>query len=499
MAIPLRTGYEQASYIVYIKDGGYYAKHGRTGDIAFGGPNNMGGVSGSDAAAVIQAAINATFAEGGGSVFLKKGNYYLTSALTLPNTLALGEDKFLQILSDGAILSVSAAVAADVISLDAVSQVNYSLVLRGFHIYPASRSQSYYGIRIKNILNLYIDNVTLGWEGLKVDTCSIVYLSSLYLVDTTNDAIYLTDCSYVFATDIFADNVGGYGGVAGYNGILISNCNRVFFKTLRLFGQKGSYGGQENGIYISNSSYVFFSDVEIDGFKKSHVFIASGGTILFNNLYAHDGQNCAIEISATGPVSNVQVSNFEFTGDALQRGLAIWAQNTHNIRRVRLEGGIIHDLVPGVNYGVWLSDDGSANTCYLMVRNVIFRNLTYGISEGGKSDYNLFENNVFDSVATPIDSLVGGHSYVRRNEGYVTENRGIAVMAAGGAITVTHHMDAIPVVINVTAQGDLGDVYVPGGDKITVTGFTIVADTPVAGVSVFWEAYAKSTGMWLFW
>ena len=50
---------KSASYIIRINGSYYEAIHGSTGKISFGGSGNAGGVSGTDASVVIQAAINA--------------------------------------------------------------------------------------------------------------------------------------------------------------------------------------------------------------------------------------------------------------------------------------------------------------------------------------------------------------------------------------------------------------------------------------------------------
>jgi len=71
-----------ASYIIR-KNGSYVeAINGSTGKIDFGGQNNAGGVSGSDAATVIQQSLNAM--TNGGEIFIKEGDYLLDEKITLP-------------------------------------------------------------------------------------------------------------------------------------------------------------------------------------------------------------------------------------------------------------------------------------------------------------------------------------------------------------------------------------------------------------------------------
>jgi len=66
-----------AEYTVFVSGGYYYARNGSTGSIDYGGAKSNGSVSGSDAAAVISAAIAAL--ANGGRVFIKAGTYTLAS------------------------------------------------------------------------------------------------------------------------------------------------------------------------------------------------------------------------------------------------------------------------------------------------------------------------------------------------------------------------------------------------------------------------------------
>lgn len=71
-------------YIVYTDGARYYAENGATGNLDFGGPNNLpaGTVDGTDAAAVIQAAHDAL--TGGGTIVLK-GIFTVDSSITITN------------------------------------------------------------------------------------------------------------------------------------------------------------------------------------------------------------------------------------------------------------------------------------------------------------------------------------------------------------------------------------------------------------------------------
>lgn len=73
-------------YVVYTDGTNIYAENGDTGVLDYGGPNNRGGVSGVNAAAVIQAALSALT---GGSVVVKKGTYTIGATLIPPANVGL--------------------------------------------------------------------------------------------------------------------------------------------------------------------------------------------------------------------------------------------------------------------------------------------------------------------------------------------------------------------------------------------------------------------------
>jgi hypothetical protein len=81
----------EASYIVYEEGGTYYAKNGRTGQVEF---------RSDDASSVIQYAIDA-LGERGGKVFIKAGDYYLSSRIQIKsNVVVEGEGYATRLYSD---------------------------------------------------------------------------------------------------------------------------------------------------------------------------------------------------------------------------------------------------------------------------------------------------------------------------------------------------------------------------------------------------------------
>jgi len=73
------------SYVIYTDGTYFYAENGATGNLDYGGPNNLPGgtVSGTSAVAVIQAAIDALPSTSEGEIYIRKGTYPITEAIVL--------------------------------------------------------------------------------------------------------------------------------------------------------------------------------------------------------------------------------------------------------------------------------------------------------------------------------------------------------------------------------------------------------------------------------
>lgn len=81
-------------YVCYTDSTYYYAENGTTGNLDYGGPNNNGGANGTSCSAVIQAALDAVEAAGGGTVALRRAptRYDVDAKLLLgSSTLLVGE------------------------------------------------------------------------------------------------------------------------------------------------------------------------------------------------------------------------------------------------------------------------------------------------------------------------------------------------------------------------------------------------------------------------
>lgn len=78
------------SYVIYTDGTYYYAENGTTGNLDFGGPNNLGGVSGISATNVTQAAIDAVYVLGGGKVIWKSPIFSISNLTIKPGVIVEG-------------------------------------------------------------------------------------------------------------------------------------------------------------------------------------------------------------------------------------------------------------------------------------------------------------------------------------------------------------------------------------------------------------------------
>jgi len=158
----LDHGLEKAASYIIRKKGAYYeAINGNTGKIDFGSSKNVGGISGSDARAVIQAAINA---EPKGLILLKKNLRTINfgaSEIQAPANADLnicGEDM------NAIIIQYSGSG-----SLFSLATVGYAMFLRGFQIqYTGSSPNTAIGLDLSGAGYSHIEDVVLfgPWNNL---------------------------------------------------------------------------------------------------------------------------------------------------------------------------------------------------------------------------------------------------------------------------------------------------------------------------------------------
>jgi len=522
MSIPLRTGEEAASYIVYRLNGHYYAKNARTGNIEFGGHNNVGGVSGLNAHAVIQAAINALGTDGG-KIFIKEGTYDLDRYLLIPNYITLkGSNPYKTILRLSAALDPqlteypvistergavnppygwNEGIVIENLTLDANGR-NFRTIMM-----DCARKSVVRNCIIKGYINLVSEPATgllWGWaDDSLIENCYFEPIVAggagtglaehvrLTSVDYHRN-LTVRNCYFEGSADmdrgITIENIA-LGGI-----FIVNNWFRNFSRTasdcIRMEGNaplpvreiqilENYFKDSVRGITLG---YVYDTLIEGNEFRTMADYAIAG-----SNYYRVAIKNNIIRDITT----NYDGIGGETITDVLVMGNIIQDPARRGISLIDLTRGQIigNSCLSGGQDGIYLEDCGEV----AVLGNVCNGNARYGIYELGASDYNeIVGNNCRGNTGGAL-AKVGANTVVKHNLGYVTENKGIAVFPGGVAlISVTHNMNELPFVVNVTPQADSGDLWVPAG-SIGVTGFTIQSDiNPAAGTSVLWSAWARS-------
>jgi len=299
MAIPLRTGYEDADYIVYTKAGTYYAKDAQTGDIAYGGPNNVGGVSGKSPSAVIQSAINAL--PNGGKVFIKKGDDYVLLSGT-----QITFRKYVYVESDGAILrnldtqypfvtpsnDVFYNASIKGLVLDASNVVNSV----GLFAYGVQRSQidvtiknATYGLDLRcpvgatAIETILKTNCILSHYRLQIENVTVaVQLLGTDVDNVVTDSVF----EYIYATRIH-----------GIGLRLVQWCDTLHFDQVFLsMDTENSYG------IVFNDSATPGSEVGVEQLHFDHLIIDGFTLLSVNGLWLNACKKNVVESLIAGPL-----------------------------------------------------------------------------------------------------------------------------------------------------------------------------------------------------
>jgi hypothetical protein len=186
-----------------------------TGKIDYGGENNAGGVSGTNASAVIQAAINAL--SSGGKVFIDKGTYPIASTLTVGN-----EGVSIEGCGRSTLLSLANNVNSHVIQINAENVAVSRLRIDG----NKTNQSSGHGILVNSghrarLTELWIDNCYDA--GIHLYGHSCILMRNRITGCTRNFSVN-------YSTNILIGNIGDLGTYGfyiesgnGHGNILIGN------------------------------------------------------------------------------------------------------------------------------------------------------------------------------------------------------------------------------------------------------------------------------------
>jgi len=435
-----------ASYVVW-KDGSTY----RAECLLKGGTD----YSGTDAATVIQAAIDA-LSTVGGRILIKSGEYTISTTLRIRSNIHLkGEGKEVTILKAASGLNDN---LMENYNIDTSPLMDENIIIEHLtldHQGSSQTSGSTLALRVKNsilrnckVMNGY--NFTVYWTGWRTDP--LTYAEENVI---ENNIIYGAGASDQFGGGLFkrcyiAGNVfDGGGGSGGFVNRLITESVIVGNVVKNQSGAGISLETGTKNIVIGNVV------VDNDGTGISAP-TTDDGDPYYNLVEENIVLRCkyGISIGQEAIVIGNRVEENEAAG--------IVALSYSIVKGNIVKNNGQDDTVNAIyRVGIRLP-----NSVHCIVKgNLVFDDQTtktqqYGIWEGGTADYNQIKNNdVFGNDVSQIVK-VGANSVVTGNIGFVTENSGTATISSSTYVDVTHGLAGTPTTINVTpATSGTGDWY----------------------------------------
>jgi parallel beta-helix repeat protein len=394
--------------------------------------NKCGGTdySNSDAATVIQNAIDAL--TNGGKIFIKRGTYLISTSITMKSSIVLEGEGY-----NKTILKLANNVNDTLIKIgdgtNTIARVEIKeLTLDG----NKDNNSAGHGIHVNTVelCRLLVKNVYIQYfkeHGIYLEHGGGAIIDSIRFIDCDGNGSKVTSPDHLFSNIVVAKS--------GLSCISLEH-EHSHLTSFHVWGggQLGTTATDQCGVYISGRKYTVISG-ESESNKRIGVAI-SDSTI---------GKNHIIGVLCW---NNGSASN---SG----RGISFLASK--------------HNTVVGCS-------------CYDL-RDPAYQD--YGIQEYGASDYNIIiSNNVQDNTDAGI-IVVGSHTVVKNNDGFVTENSGVATISNGtSSKTVNHDLASTPTKIALTGKhSEVANLYV---DTIDSTQFTIHArdGNVTADREVFWQA-----------
>ena len=479
------------TYVIYT-DGTYtYAENGTTGKLVYGGPNNLGGTTGTSSAAVLQAALNAlTVGRTWKEKVVVKGNHTMTATVTIPSytcldmygaNFELGFNGHMFVWTDKTDIEIlggyydgnKATYDTDLWSCMTGSPVTRLIVkdciihdFKGKGFYPARLI----GGAIENIISysngqdgIYLEGTAVtATERVEVRNC-VTYNNGRHgfnvgVVKYTN---FIGCTSYSNTNDGW--NVEG-GTLAGTNyysdSIKLIDCRARDNGWYGIMVQMGGYRVTlQNCISNNNTFHGLYIRGSDDAYTQYDIKILGGSY--------YENQQAGISV-AYGVKKLKMIGVSVYNNDQVEGGYdGIDFGFTTNLEHVILDDIHSYDdqLAPTQNYGV---DFGAVDQSG---KDVVCTNI-YG--EG---------NTVALWRGTVTETL-----YI---QGYITENQGAGevIAAAVTSIAVAHGCSITPTVAEISVvltnlpTNDIGDVYL---SAIGAANFTInCRNVPGVATAIF--------------
>jgi parallel beta-helix repeat protein len=476
----VRDLHEESSYIIFQEGGLVHAKNGGTGQIDFSGP---------DAAAVIQAAINAL--TNGGKIFIKSATYVIKTTLIISHSgiEVVGER--------GAVLKPYSASEPDplirVANVDSVRISNLKLdggtaYTKGVEVYNCTNFKMFNCEVITFRRPIYIDTGT----GISLESCVFKGLGtanpsgglSIYVTGVTG--FRLVGCEVA----------GGEHNGLGYGAIDFIIAYNYFHDN---YDDVIDFNGAKHGLIVGN---VFRDNQYYLSLEHECSEIAIVGNLFYNNygISITDCQRISIsgnagDFSPDGYV--IQITHGAETAPDL---ITIVGNQFYNSWYGAKVSGATRVAIVGNTFKHRGDYPAIAleNSQHCVVEGNMLKDAPQGIVESGTSDYNVIQNNNVINVVRNRVVKVGANTRVGGNVGYDTENfkaTGVSVAVGTGgtygsasAITSPSGRVTLPR-IKITWSGTFGT-----GETVTVKVEAVYSD----GSTAYVEKSATAVGsQWL--
>jgi hypothetical protein len=285
---------EEANYIVYFSEGYYAAIDGRTEEIAYGGPDDAGGIDGTDFSDVVNACVQELKDNGiGGVIFIKAGVYYANSTIVVNgdgikirgagaygDVHLTADQNYLGITPRNSTVIVDNSTAGiDVIAIGDDNTVIKGVQLREFAITgklpPWSGNtdwKDYSGIRTYSArAGTIIERISVYRKkyGILLGT-----RTGNYNHTKNNEAMIIRDIQFAYcdfglarASDdfLFVDSVvEDIMGYYCYEGLITSNRNTLNVVFDKIHGQMVGYKSDAQAVNVWVYGDVALNDVQID-------------------------------------------------------------------------------------------------------------------------------------------------------------------------------------------------------------------------------------------
>jgi hypothetical protein len=435
------ASFSEASYIVWVDGGVYYAKNGHTGAVT----------SNADAATLIQAVFTAL--PSGGQVDFKEGTFSIPTAL-------IPEDKtYIKGVKDKTIFTASGGV------------------------------NSFFNLNYRSYITIDgIDFTDNTGGAFCIDQYAGDYITIKNCIfHTVERAIRIVDVDGIIITKNRFTDINNDRAIIIYGG-------RNHNVTDNLFYDSPATGSEvPMGIVASDSDTMNLNNLIISG----NCFSSWGGDpiVLAGDLFpAHNIQGATI----TGNTFDGCFSGIYLHGAAWNNANVLYVTvNANSMRYIDycgiyvtftyypiISNNVIHDVgltgTPGTSQtlGIILSDSYYAN----VIGNTVddsqgVPTMEYGIGEWGTHvDNNVISNNIIQGATLSNIHLLGANTKIKGNIGYITENSGTAtITAAATSVVVTHLCSYTPSALDVSVvpTGSIGTGLSWYVDTFTPTEFTL--------------------------